>query len=168
MRLSLTWLLPSLLLGLAAPAQADRLFRDTQEGTNPDTAGDYAVYGNWCGPNHPKTMDPPPEALDLVDQACRRHDYCYAERGYFNCDCDMDLVDELKANLDNGSYSPGPEERYARSIYRYFSESPCTGDDSRKPESARNKNRMLEQAAEGVKGFLRNLLNGEQQTPEQK
>lgn len=149
-----------LILVLTGPtAIAVELHRDSNDQVNQETAGDYAVYGNWCGPDHPQTLDPAPRPLDLVDQACMRHDYCYVEKGYFNCDCDMDLVDELGENLAAGKYSVGAEERYARSIYRYFAASPCTGDDSRKQESARRLNELIKKTKDSVTDWLKKKLD---------
>lgn len=61
---------------------------------NAATAGDMAVYGNWCGPGHPRAGTNPP-AIDEVDAACRKHDFCYAEKKYFACECDNRLLADL-------------------------------------------------------------------------
>ncbi len=89
-----------------------------------ESAGIFAIYGNWCGPDHPKVMDPPPEALDRLDAACMRHDYCYVEKGYLNCDCDKALVKEIKRDLAGRNYN-AEQHKYAVSFANYFKGSPC-------------------------------------------
>jgi Phospholipase A2. len=48
-------------------------------------------YGNWCGP----LCSGPGDPIDNVDSCCQVHDNCYAENGYFDCDCDLALLDCL-------------------------------------------------------------------------
>ena len=56
----------------------------------------FPVYGNYCGPLYPpKGMSP--LALDEVDLACKKHDKCYGDLGYFNKDCDLQIMQDLKA-----------------------------------------------------------------------
>lgn len=53
------------------------------------------VHGNWCGPGHTgKTTSSP--CIDSLDCACRTHDNCYGDHGYFNCKCDVDFVNTLE------------------------------------------------------------------------
>jgi len=57
------------------------------------------VYGNWCGANHPKDMSIAEEPIDLLDQSCKKHDYCYADEGYLSCACDNVINQELITGL---------------------------------------------------------------------
>jgi hypothetical protein len=55
----------------------------------------FPVYGNYCGPLHPpKGMNP--VAIDGVDNACKNHDKCYENYGYFNKNCDLKIIENLK------------------------------------------------------------------------
>ena len=49
------------------------------------------VHGNWCGPGHGAGP-----ALDLLDAACMRHDYCTMQAGRFDCGCDLAFRSELR------------------------------------------------------------------------
>ena len=53
------------------------------------------IYGNWCGPGH-GGGDP----IDVIDTACRKHDLCYARRGYFDCSCDRALIADINRGWD--------------------------------------------------------------------
>ncbi len=46
------------------------------------------IYGNWCGP----LCSGPDAPISAVDRCCMYHDQCYGEHGYFNCDCDRDII----------------------------------------------------------------------------
>jgi hypothetical protein len=75
------------------------------------------VYGNWCGPGHGSGTP-----VDAVDDACRRHDQCYAKNGYFNCNCDAKLL----ADLGPAAAKSGAAGRLAATaIGAYFSVAPC-------------------------------------------
>jgi Phospholipase A2 len=50
------------------------------------------IYGNWCGPGHGGGAP-----IDIVDGTCMIHDHCYADRGYFDCECDAELIQRLEA-----------------------------------------------------------------------
>lgn len=81
------------------------------------------MHGNWCGPNHPangfEASYPP---IDPLDEACRRHDVCYAARGFGNCGCDIALMNTLK-----GMPYPNPWiEEKARSMYDAVGLMPCS------------------------------------------
>ncbi|HUW44924.1 MAG TPA: hypothetical protein VMW50_03920 [Dehalococcoidia bacterium] len=64
------------------------------------------IHGEFCGPNIPtlKSTDKrsqlaelqriPP--IDNIDASCKRHDICYAKRGYFNEACDKALIDDMR------------------------------------------------------------------------
>ena len=55
----------------------------------------FPIYGNYCGPLHPpKGMNP--LAFDEVDLACKNHDKCYDDYGYFNKNCDLQIMKDLK------------------------------------------------------------------------
>ena len=53
-------------------------------------ADGFPVHGNWCGPGHGKG-----EAVDALDRSCMRHDKCYQRRGYGDCECDAQLIDDI-------------------------------------------------------------------------
>jgi len=128
-----------------------------------ETAGVFGVYGNWCGPDHPKVMDPPPDALDLLDASCMRHDYCYVEKGYLNCDCDKDLVKDIKHNLRARKYN-AEQRKFAVSIANYFKGSPC---ENTKPADAPQQaeesvvNKVLNTTKSGIGKFI-DLLGGDE------
>ena len=46
------------------------------------------IYGNWCGP----LCSGPDDPISPVDTCCMYHDQCYGENGYFNCDCDLEII----------------------------------------------------------------------------
>ena len=48
------------------------------------------LYGNWCGPGHPRALALPP--VDAFDAACMRHDYCTASPG-LQTYCDRAFVE---------------------------------------------------------------------------
>ena len=87
--------------------------------SNKDTAGQFPIYGNWCGPNHPiKNTNPAP--IDRTDLACQHHDKCYEEHGYLNSYCDETLVTELKSFIPRNEI----EEIARKAIITYFKNSP--------------------------------------------
>ncbi|MBN3526529.1 hypothetical protein [Paenibacillus apiarius] len=47
------------------------------------------VHGNWCGPGCSGPSDP----IDDLDACCMVHDKCYEREGYFNCQCDIDVIE---------------------------------------------------------------------------
>lgn len=74
------------------------------------------VYGNWCGPNHGGGP-----AIDGIDAACMRHDYCTAQRGFYDCGCDLAMMSELR----NQPYpNPWMADR-ARGLYEVIAVKPC-------------------------------------------
>lgn len=87
--------------------------------TNKDTAGEFPIYGNWCGPDHPKTGTNP-KPIDNTDLSCKHHDLCYAENGYLNATCDENLITELKANTPQNEI----EAIARKAIISYFRKSP--------------------------------------------
>lgn len=60
--------------------------------------GGIPLYGNYCGPGHgdPTGQTPP---VDVVDAVCRTHDLCYAREGYWDCECDRQLVNNMPAAI---------------------------------------------------------------------
>lgn len=79
------------------------------------------VYGNWCGPGHPKRGNPPP--IDAVDASCRRHDRCYSKRGYSNCRCDRNLIGGMPAAIRRTPSLKGKAAGAA--IAAFFTVWPC-------------------------------------------
>ena len=68
------------------------------------------IHGNWCGLRH-GGGDP----VDALDEACKRHDECYEDERYFDCECDEQLIDDID-KLPSG----GPPE--AALIRKWFTE----------------------------------------------
>lgn len=77
------------------------------------------IYGNYCGPQHGGTGDP----IDAVDAACKRHDECYAQLGYFDCRCDQQLLEELPGAIAQTASSQAT--LCGSAIYTWFSLQPC-------------------------------------------
>ena len=88
----------------------------------PKHVGGLPVYGNWCGPGHPKNSSQDLPAIDELDKACKQHDLCYSEKGYLNCDCDMVFRDRLIRNFGSPSLN-----LKAETIRDWFNIQPCTG-----------------------------------------
>lgn len=69
------------------------------------------VWGNWCGPGYgagtPK---------DTLDALCMEHDLCYGERGYWDCQCDYDLIYGITEHLDRMGF----RQRFMAIIVREF------------------------------------------------
>jgi hypothetical protein len=42
-----------------------------------------------------------PQAIDAIDNACRLHDQCYANNGYFSASCNLALTRNLSAIIIN-------------------------------------------------------------------
>lgn len=55
------------------------------------------LWGNWCGPGYGGENGAP---IDHIDTACMHHDLCYEAQGYFSCNCDQMLIDEINENWD--------------------------------------------------------------------
>jgi hypothetical protein len=104
------------------------------------------VYGNWCGPNHPKNIETADGPIDMLDASCKRHDLCYVEKGQYSCECDKIFNDELSTNLMNDVYQ-GKQQTYALMFYRYFKGSPCAGVTADKV----GPTRLLENIYQGTK-----------------
>jgi hypothetical protein len=86
------------------------------------SAQSVAVYGNWCGPNYPANPALAGPPVDALDAACMRHDICTANRGRFDCGCDLALMNELRTTRWQ---NPGIQSA-ARGIYDAIAVTPCT------------------------------------------
>lgn len=69
-------------------------------------ASGIPIHGNFCGPYIP-FIPPMPKQLiierlesidpiDKIDAACKKHDICYMEKGYFDRSCDKGLILDIK------------------------------------------------------------------------
>ena len=70
------------------------------------------VYGNWCGPGYGSGTP-----IDYLDAACKAHDVCYGRDGYFNCDCDLEIINRINSQLHLMS---GEELNTAKAVVAYF------------------------------------------------
>lgn len=70
-------------------------------------------YGNWCGPGH----SGPGEPVDQLDAACRDHDLCYGQGGYFNRECDLRLLRTIEDDFAGYTWA---QKLYASAIYAVF------------------------------------------------
>lgn len=69
------------------------------------SSGGTSTYkgGNYCGPawgyTYQDILDGKikelPAAVDAIDEACKAHDYCYQENGYFTQGCNLVLSADL-------------------------------------------------------------------------
>ena len=80
------------------------------------------VYGNWCGPDHPRSLAFAAAPVDALDAACMRHDYCFAAQGEFDCGCDIALLTELR----NTQWQNPRIASDARGIYDAIALTPCS------------------------------------------
>ncbi|KWZ72648.1 hypothetical protein HMPREF3198_02008 [Winkia neuii] len=71
------------------------------------------IYGNWCGPGY----SGPGKPIDKLDTACMHHDKCYGKKGYLNCKCDQQLIDEINRNF---SKMKKKEKAFAVAVKAYF------------------------------------------------
>lgn len=96
------------------------------------------IYGNWCGPNYPirRKGVTDPDVIDYVDSACKIHDACYEKKGYFNCECDMELlgsISSMESMVRRSRGSPasaslyGSESVASAASQIYYSLPLCTG-----------------------------------------
>lgn len=79
------------------------------------------ICGNWCG-THRYIKGDNPNAVDEVDEACKRHDQCYQQFGRFHCHCDQQLLHELLAGRQSAQL--GAKEQI---VFLYYQGSPCGG-----------------------------------------
>lgn len=85
----------------------------------PSTREGLPVYGNWCGPGHGGGTP-----VDDLDRACMEHDRCHGERGYFDCQCDATLVQNIDRALVSGNVRPAGRV-VGPAIRTWFSAQPC-------------------------------------------
>lgn len=86
------------------------------------TASGLPIYGNYCGPGHGDDSGNT-APFDAVDAACRRHDLCYRDKGYFHCGCDRDLILEMQTAIPA---TPSTEGKFAGNlIMAHFLGQPC-------------------------------------------
>ncbi len=73
--------------------------------------------GKYCGPGWGFTYQDIldgnirelPQSIDAIDEACKMHDYCYHENGYFTQGCNLVLTyDLVKVVVD---YKSAPQQR---------------------------------------------------------
>lgn len=130
----------ALLLLLAACSSTPTSTTKNHGGATPSNSKEFSVkiYGNWCGPNHPirKPGAADPGVVDYVDRACKAHDLCYEKKGYFNCECDMQLVGNIQqieqiVRTSRGTPTSslyGPESLASAATQLYYSLPVCSGD----------------------------------------
>jgi len=114
-------------LGIPRPYCGD--YRFTQVTANVQAANHQItpqlalpIYGNYCGPGHgDPTGNMPP--IDAVDAVCQTHDLCYDRRGYFDCQCDRDLIASMPSAI---ARTPTAVGKAAGVVVRaYFTSAPC-------------------------------------------
>ncbi|WP_107840095.1 hypothetical protein [Metasolibacillus meyeri] len=76
------------------------------------------IWGNWCGPGYGSGI-----LKDVLDKGCQTHDKCYEDKGYFNCDCDAQLVDYIEKNFSEMAFI---EKLFAIAIKIYFKYTFCS------------------------------------------
>ncbi len=79
---------------------------------------DLAVHGNWCGPG---ARSGP--VTDTLDMACRAHDLCARDQGWFDCGCDLAFMDTLRRQ----SWPSEALYQKARAVYEAIALVPCRG-----------------------------------------
>lgn len=143
----------SMVHGTVQPKSSDQAVISKPSG------GGYGVYGNWCGPNHPleEQMDVAPGPVDRLDAACMIHDYCYAEKGYFDCACDENLTTELRRQLASHEYTT-EQAIVARAIRDYFVASPCKQSEEN-PQAKTAATRSAYRVVNGIKRRVNKVWN---------
>lgn len=96
--------------------------------TDVDKEGGIPIHGNFCGPNVPTVAEQNTDkqietlksisAIDEIDSACKEHDICYAEKGYFNASCDDELIDAISET--KGKHEDERCDKLASYIVAYF------------------------------------------------
>lgn len=71
-----------------SPARGRDLAESPEAFAELTVEGVPCVYGRWCGPG----CSGPGAPVDATDSCCMTHDNCYGRRGYFDCQCDRDLL----------------------------------------------------------------------------
>ncbi|MBK9386631.1 MAG: hypothetical protein IPN34_17600 [Planctomycetes bacterium] len=85
-----------LLIGLSSAATAWQLLKDTRLQVKFQPGGGVITYrgGRHCGPGWGSLQD---YWFDPIDKACRAHDQCYREFGWFTKECNLQLMADLVA-----------------------------------------------------------------------
>lgn len=107
------------------PSQAEQKY-SAEKKSNPSDSG-FIFYGNWCGPNHPPDITAAPEPVDLLDKQCKTHDFCYFDKGDFDCSCDRAMVQEIDLSQKKKLFTR-EQHLIAQNIKIHFALSPCNGD----------------------------------------
>ncbi|MDH5407888.1 MAG: hypothetical protein OEZ33_00960 [Gammaproteobacteria bacterium] len=129
-------------------------------GTRTGSVASIKVYGNWCGPDHPKDVSRDPKPIDRLDKACRRHDLCYVKRGMYDCKCDAVLNAQIESDLELDLYSK-QQEAFAHSFRYYFKGSPCSGDTRYKTGPSRAIHNIYNKAERTVKGVYNKVFSSD-------
>ena len=103
----LAWLSAALLLAAAGDAAALKCL---------------PIYGNWCGPEHPRYGSPPP--VDAFAAAGMRHDICTATGP--DTPCDIAFVNETRSLAAQLGYLPRPLQ-WAEYVIRLKAGGPAGG-----------------------------------------
>lgn len=75
------------------------------------------IYGRWCGPG----CSGPGAPVDDVDACCLAHDHCYSRRGYFDCECNEEVLRCVAPKRDWRT----PKGRAAWAVWSAFRALPC-------------------------------------------
>lgn len=112
---------------LATQSYADVSVNEDKEIFDIANKGGFSIYGNWCGPNHPKDINNADNPIDLLDSQCKTHDLCYVDKGEYDCSCDRAMVLDIDKNQLNKFYNP-KQYLLAQNIKLHFAISPCNGE----------------------------------------
>lgn len=84
---------------------------------------DQPVHGLYCGNGN---RDPSyfAAAIDALDEACKRHDRCWENKGRLSCTCDKALSSEAAA-LTVRFDLPGSVREKAALVAAFFLQTPC-------------------------------------------
>jgi len=63
------------------------------------------LYGKYCGFGN-KSSDYSEPGIDLLDDLCKVHDFCYQTLGRGECNCDLALMNSLNDHKDNLPQTP--------------------------------------------------------------
>ena len=77
-------------------------------------------HGKWCGIGNSGPGTP----IDAVDEVCCRHDQCYCENGYLECECDRDLLAAMPGALADPD-TTAKARAYGLAAIGLFTVSPC-------------------------------------------
>jgi hypothetical protein len=110
-------------------------------------------YGNWCGPNHPESIENADEPIDSLDLICKNQDLCYIEKGYLSCECDADFTNSIALGLSRNQFR-GKEKVFSRTFHALFKNSPCKGDHRNKLAPTRAIQNTVNRAGKLTKRFI--------------